>query len=356
MRVVFVWLFDVLRGDCRGVGGVVVGGGVPYGQVARRSKVGVEGTVVTVDNKISDSITTLLAGRANSRYVNTAVGLFRGRSVKMGERGAYYSLSSIRSTEGIYCEVKVECCIFGFSREFGRSIVSHFISTCRRKTAPGPYVSYGHCLGFSGVFREVHRLRCSCVMAKRCTHIRCSRRGGHCLLGGTISSAGSRDCILCVLARRRLTRVSLPLNKLHGARIHRVTRGRNFIGTEGRSDRSVYFMPSNSCTGFVRRCAKHGSVPNSFMSARKGVLNGRGKVVRCALNREEKLNVPTTSELCIYSVSPGAGRIILKGGRSLFRSRLATAGIGLVSYRSLGRPVELGTGVHCHRPRRRTMT
>lgn len=310
------------------------------------------GIVITVDNKISDSIATCLLRRRNFSVIKIAVGLCAGSSVSFMGSGAYYSLSSMRSTGDITTELKTLRCALGVARSFHGSMVSGFIEDCHLKTAPGPYVSYGQCVGFSGLLGGTVRLGVSLVTANRCTEVR--GYTSECLLGGTLSRDGSRDCILCSLARSRLDHALFPLKGCHGSRIHRVTRRGNFVGTGGRSDRSVYFIPSKGCDTFVRGCAKRGFPRNSFISGSNGGLNARGKVVECAINRHHNLNLTLPRSVCMYRGSIGGGEIILKFGRSLFSGRISIKSVMLDTYSSLRGPRRLDTGVHCGRGRRPT--
>lgn len=131
--------------------------------------------------------------------------------------------------------------------------------------------------------------------------------------------------------------------------MHRVTRRVKLRITGGPSDRSVYFIPSKSCTAFVRRGTSAPVHRKGFMAPSKGVLKGRGKVVRCAMKRHGKLKLTLKCPTFMLRVHPRASRIIVKACRRSLARALHTGRLGFVDMRSVARPVQIFTGVHCGR-------
>lgn len=272
--------------------------------------------IITVSNNISDSIITTVLGTRNCSIVNIALRLC-SRNTTLGGGNTYYTKRSVRSTQQITRHVNVPRCILSCRGHFHRSIVSRFTSTCLTNTAPIPYVHYGRQIGFHSLLRATHSLSTSYVTAKRCVHHLSKPRKTR--LRTTTSPNHSRDCFLFSAAHRRLRFLHFPLNKLtDGTSAQTLTTTRNLTITSGPSDRSVYFIPSNSCTTIVRGLHPNTTSPNRVISVSNAILNARHNIVRCAVKRHQNLNVNKLSApLCIIHLSPTTHHIVINPHRTL---------------------------------------
>lgn len=275
--------------------------------------------------------------------MKVAVGLCGNRF-----RNNYYGVSSALSTGEVYSCVNTPRCALSFAGRFQGCIVSSFVNRCDGYEAPGPYVRYGGRLGFNVVCRGTRRLNYSFVSAKRCTGVTCDRGCNRGILVGSTTRNGSRDCILCGLPGRLLSGILFPLYSFRGGtRVHTVTTRRGLPITSGPSDRSVYFVPSNGCGGFLRRGSSLGDERKGVMAHNNGVLNGRAKLCGCAVNRHGKLKVSGPIPLCILNFGPTGGRLAINRRGRLCVGRFAISSIGFLVFRGLSRPVRIGVGAEC---------
>lgn len=294
------------------------------------------GIIITVSNNISDALATHLLRRTKCSICNTAVGRFSKRSLARTRRVT----SFLNVPRGI---VSMQ----GVCRSM---ILSCFISSCGGNVAPGPYVVYSFGVGFNFFCSAIHTcFSYPCFTAKRCTQVACSNAHKGCRMRGTTSVTGSRSCVVCRLARSRLTRVLFPLNHVCGGSAHHVSRRGKLPACGGTRSRSVYFLADRgSCTRFLRGRTPRTFHPKGVVSAGKHVLKERGKLPFCAVNRQGKLKVTTQAPLCIISLRTKGGQIVINSGSSLFHSNLLTGRLSFASNAPPSRRFQYLTGVHCN--------
>lgn len=93
--------------------------------------------LLKVDNKASDSMTTVLLRRTNCRIAKIAFHFCRLGS----------SIRCLRSTHVLTRHLNVRRVACSTHRIFHRRVVACFVSRCLSKRAPMPYALYGGCLG-----------------------------------------------------------------------------------------------------------------------------------------------------------------------------------------------------------------